>query len=88
MSVRKICVFLFVNCVFILRIANTFVCHEILGNFGNFWPTPSQLYMLATALHKPCTTLTRDQSRCYSGGGGGGVCVCGGGGGGGGVTYL
>jgi hypothetical protein len=26
-----------------------FACHEI---FGNIWPTPPQLYMLATALKK------------------------------------
>ena len=32
MSLPKLCVFLFVNCIFIFRLANT-VCHEIFGNF-------------------------------------------------------
>jgi hypothetical protein len=59
MSVRKICVFLFVNCVIILPIANTFVASyamkysEIVFVFRNFLaytPLPPQLYMLATAL--------------------------------------
>ena len=60
MSLPKLCVFLFVNCIFIFRLANTFMFSyamkysEIL--FGYFWPTPPppppppQLYMLATAL--------------------------------------
>jgi hypothetical protein len=84
MSVRNICVFLFVSCVFILRIANIirmpWNIWKYFSSFGNFWPTPTQLYMLASALHKPCTSLTRDQSRSYSGGGGF-VCVGEGGGG-------
>ena len=61
MSVRKICVFLFVNCVIIFPIANTFVASyamkysEIFFVFRNFLaysppPPPPQLYMLATVL--------------------------------------
>ena len=62
MSLRKLCVFLFVNCIFIFRNHSKhlrgFVCHEIFGNlfrhsemFGlHPPPPPPQLYMLATAL--------------------------------------
>jgi hypothetical protein len=58
MSVRNICVFLFVNCVFIFRIANTFLAlyamkySEIFFVIRKFlaYTPPPQLYMLATAL--------------------------------------
>ena len=56
MSVRKICVFLFVNCVFIFRIANTFVASYAMKNsefsfvirkFVAYTPPPPQLCMLS-----------------------------------------
>ena len=56
MSVRKICVFLFVNCVFIFRIANTFVASyaikysKMFFVIRKFLAYTTQLYMLATAL--------------------------------------
>jgi hypothetical protein len=61
MSLRKLCVFLFVNCIFIFHDSKHirgFVCHEIFGNFFRHSeifglpppPPPPQLYMLATAL--------------------------------------
>ena len=59
MSLRKLCVFLFVNCIFIFRIANTFVASyamkysEIFFVIRKFLAyTPPQLYMLATALYE------------------------------------
>jgi hypothetical protein len=67
MSVRKICVFLFVNCVFIFRIANTSVasyamkCSEIvfvIRKFLAYTPPPPKLYMLATALHATAAKLS------------------------------
>ena len=59
MSLRKLCVFLFVNCIFIFRIANTFVASYamkyseiffIIRKYLAYTPPPPQLYMLATAL--------------------------------------
>ena len=53
---RKLCVFLFVNCIFIFRIANTFVASyvmkysEIFFVIRKFLAYTPQLYMLATAL--------------------------------------
>ena len=61
---RKTCVFLFVNSVFIFRIANTFVASHAMKYSENVFvirkflaytsphppPPPPQLYMLATAL--------------------------------------
>ena len=63
MSLRKLCVFLFVNCIFIFRIANTFVASYAMKYSEIFFvirkflaytppPPPPQLYMLATALRK------------------------------------
>jgi hypothetical protein len=55
-SVRKICVFLFVNCVFIhFKHLRGFVGHEMVGNVFRHpkclaYSPPPQLYMLATAL--------------------------------------
>ena len=56
MSVRKICVFLFVNCVFFFRIANTFVASYamkyseisfVIREFLPYSPPPPQLCMLS-----------------------------------------
>ena len=58
---RKTCVFLFVNSVFIFQIANTFVASHAMKYSENVFvirkflaytspPPPPQLYMLATAL--------------------------------------
>jgi hypothetical protein len=70
MSVRKICVFLFVNCIFIFRIANTFVASDAMKYSEMFFairkflaynppppPPPPQLYMLATALVETLASL-------------------------------
>ena len=64
MSVRKICVFLFVNCVFIYRIANTFVASYamkyseisfVTRKFLAYTPPPPPNYAcLATALAITC----------------------------------
>ena len=63
-------VFLFVNCVFIFRIANTFVASYamkyseiffVIRKFLAYTPPPPQLYMLATAL----ITTTQKISREY-----------------------
>ena len=60
MSLCKLRVFLFVNCIFIFRIANTFVASYTMKYSEIFFvirkflaytpPPPPQLYMLATAL--------------------------------------
>ena len=64
MSLRKLCVFLFVNCIFIFRIANTFVVSYamkyseiffVIRKFLAYTPPPPQLYMLSTALVFPIT---------------------------------
>ena len=63
MSVRKICVFLFVNCVFIYRIANTFVASYamkyseisfVTRKFLAYTPPPPNYACLATALAITC----------------------------------
>ena len=48
MSVRKICVFLFVNCVFIFRIANTFVTSHAM-KYSEFFFRHSDIF----GLHLP-----------------------------------
>ena len=69
MSVRKICVFVFVNCISIFRIANTFVAlyamkySEIVFVIRKFLaytplpPPPPPTKMLATALMGPLAVL-------------------------------
>jgi hypothetical protein len=59
MSSRKLCVFLFVNCIFIFRIAKTFLASYamkyseiffVIRKFLAYPPPPPNFYMLATAL--------------------------------------